>query len=251
LFLNKTIYARHTTPHTLTNPALIPTKKFLFIIYPDLYPEVLNRFHYRLALPLLYILSSTAEMPKSIRYNPSMSKYFTGNGDQGSTGTLGKNRIPKSHARIRAVGAIDEASAALGMARSTAGNEDLDQLIQNIQTDLYKIMSQIVLEKPDPEKFPDLPAERVAWLEKTIKQYQDQVQDPKGFILPGNDPGSAVLSLTRAIIRRAEREVVDLDQSALLISKTALPYLNRLSSLIFVLELFIANKITPASPKKS
>jgi cob(I)alamin adenosyltransferase len=112
-------------------------------------------------------------------------------------------------------------------------------------------MSQIVLEKPDPEKFPDLPAERVAWLEKTIEEYQDQVQDPGGFILPGSNPGSAVLSMARAIIRRAEREVVELEQSQLLISKTALPYLNRLSSLLFVLELFIADNITHASPKKS
>jgi cob(I)alamin adenosyltransferase len=180
-----------------------------------------------------------------------MKKIYSGKGDQGTTSLLGESLVPKSHPRIRAVGALDEASAALGLARSTAGNEDLNQLIQAIQKDLYQIMSQIVLEKTDPEKFPDLPAERISWVEKMIEKYQKGLQDPKGFILPGDNPGSASLSLARTIIRRAEREIVELDQTGLLRSKTALPYINRLSSLCFVLELFTGENITPASSKSS
>jgi cob(I)alamin adenosyltransferase len=180
-----------------------------------------------------------------------MTKYYTNTGDKGSTSLLGKTRVPKSHPRIRAVGAIDEASANLGFSRATLADAELDQIIQTIQLDLYRIMSQIVLEEPDPEKFPDLPAERITWLEEIIDKYQTAFQDPKGFILPGDNPGSASLSMARTVVRRAEREVVDLEQSGLLYSKTALPYLNRLSSLCFVLELHTSNQITPVSSKKT
>jgi cob(I)alamin adenosyltransferase len=180
-----------------------------------------------------------------------MTKYYSNTGDKGSTSLLGETRVPKSHPRIRAVGAIDEASANLGFSRSTLNDEDLNQTIQTIQLDLYRIMSQIVLEKPDPDKFPDLPIERVSWLEEMIEKYQTDLQDPKGFILPGDNPGSASLSITRTVVRRAEREVVDLEQSGLFFSKTALPYLNRLSSLCFVLELYTSNQITPVSSKRT
>ena len=148
------------------------------------------------------------------------------------------------------MGALDEASAALGLARSTEGNEVLDELIQEIQRDLYQIMTQVALEEPDPDKFPDLPAERTEWLEENISKFEEGIPDPEGFILPGGNPGSAALSLARTIIRRAEREVVELDQSGMLHSTSALSYLNRLSSLCFVLELHAARKITPASPRK-
>jgi len=178
-----------------------------------------------------------------------MKKIYSGKGDGGTTSLLGESQVPKSHPRIRAVGTLDEASAVLGLARSTTGNQDLDQLIQTIQKDLCQIMSQVVLEKTEPENFPDFPAERISWVENMIEKYQKGLQDPGGFILPGDNPGSATLSLARTVIRRAEREMVELDQAGLLISKTALPYINRLSSLCFVLELFTAEKITPASSK--
>jgi cob(I)alamin adenosyltransferase len=180
-----------------------------------------------------------------------MTKYYSGTGDKGSTSLLGEKKVPKSHPRIRAVGAIDEASAMLGFARSTLADQTTNELIQTIQMDLYRIMSLIVLENPDPDKFPDLPPERISWLEEMIDKYQKNVQDPEGFILPGDNPGSAALSMARTVIRRAEREVVDLEQNNQLNSGTALPYLNRLSSLCFVLELFTAENIIPASPKET
>ena len=180
-----------------------------------------------------------------------MKKIYSGKGDGGSTNLLGENQVSKSHPRIRAVGAVDEASAALGMARAIIGDDKINQLIQSIQVDLYQIMSQIVLEKVDSEKFPDLPVEKISWLENMIEKYQEDLQDPGGFILPGDNPGSASLSLARTVVRRAEREVVELDQAGLLISKTALPYINRLSSLCFILELFSTETITPATPSKS
>ncbi len=180
-----------------------------------------------------------------------MKKYFSGKGDKGSTSLLGVNRVPKSHPRIQAVGAIDEASAALGLARALVDDPDLNQLVKTIQLDLYQIMSLLVLEEPDPEKFPDLPSGQVLWLEELMDKYQKTIQDPEGFILPGDTPISAAFGFARTIIRRAERQVVELDQAGLLHSLGALPYLNRLSSLCFVLELYTSENYNPVSSKKS
>ena len=180
-----------------------------------------------------------------------MKKYFSGLGDQGLTSLLGVNKVPKSHPQIQAVGAIDEASAALGMARALVDDPDLNQLVKTIQLDLYQLMSLLVLEKPDPEKFPDLNPERVTWLETTLQEYQGSFPEPEGFILPGDTKPAAAFGLARTIIRRAERQIVELDQAGLLHSHTALPYLNRLSSLCFVLELYTSVNYTPVSNKKS
>jgi cob(I)alamin adenosyltransferase len=180
-----------------------------------------------------------------------MKKFFSGQGDKGSTGTLGKIRVPKSHPRIRAVGAIDEASAALGMARALADDPELAQVVKSIQLDLYQIMSLVVLESPDPDQFPDLSSDRVAWLEEIIQKYQEIVEDPQGFILPGDTAPAAAFGMARTIIRRAERETVELDQAGMLHSETTLPYLNRLSTLCFVLELFTSENYTPVTNKKS
>ncbi len=169
-----------------------------------------------------------------------MSIFYTSRGDQGKTDQIGKDRIPKSHIRIQTVGALDEASAALGFARAQIPDPAINQLIKTVQLDLYRIMSIVSLEKPDPEKIPDLEVDRVAWLEEKIDHYGSQTQSPKGFILPGENIPSGAIGLARTIIRRAERDLVSLDEEGLLYSETALSYLNRLSSLCFVLELFCA-----------
>jgi cob(I)alamin adenosyltransferase len=178
-----------------------------------------------------------------------MKKYFSGEGDEGSTGLLGESRVPKSHIRIQAVGAIDEASATLGLARAMVDDHELNQIIQSILKDLYQIMSLIVLESPDPEKFPDLDPERVAWLEESIQHYQEKVPETREFIMPGDTKLSAVFGIARTIVRRAERNIVELDQAGFLLSETALAYLNRLSSLCFVLEMYTSENLTPIAKK--
>ena len=169
-----------------------------------------------------------------------MKKYYTAKGDEGLTDQLGKTRLSKSHLRIRAVGALDEASAALGMARATINLPQFHELIKTIQHDLYRIMTQVSLETPDPDKFPDLEPDRLTWLEKQISHFGDPLERPKVFILPGENLPSAAMGMARTIIRRAEREAVASQESGLLFSATALPYLNRLSSLCYVLELLFA-----------
>lgn len=169
-----------------------------------------------------------------------MKKFYTSRGDQGKTDQLGKNRVSKSHIRIQTVGSLDEASAALGFARAQASDETIDQLIKTIQTDLYQIMAVVVQEEPETLNIPDLETDRVTWLESTINEYGSQSETPKGFILPGENLPSATFGLARTVVRRAERDLVALNEEGLLFSETALSYLNRLSSLCFVLELLYA-----------
>jgi cob(I)alamin adenosyltransferase len=85
-----------------------------------------------------------------------MKNFYSSEGDDGTTGLLGEERVLKNHPRVQAVGAVDEASAALGLARAQADNPDLNQLVKNVQEDLFQIMTLLVLVKPNPEKFPDL-----------------------------------------------------------------------------------------------
>ncbi len=172
-----------------------------------------------------------------------MAEYYTSRGDQGETDQLGKNRISKSHIRIQCLGALDEASAALGLARAQAKDPDLHKITREIQSDLYRIMTLAALEEPNPEKFPDLKSERISWLEEVTDQYGNRTESPKGFILPGENLPSAAYGLARTVIRRAERCLVELNELRLLYSAASLPYLNRLSSFCFVIELYLSQNL--------
>ncbi|HDD62731.1 MAG TPA: cob(I)yrinic acid a,c-diamide adenosyltransferase [Chloroflexi bacterium] len=169
-----------------------------------------------------------------------MNKFYTSRGDQGKTDQIGKDRLSKSHIRIQTVGALDEASAALGFARAQISDPAINELIKTIQMDLYRMMSIVVQKEPDLEKIPDLEPGRVAWLEEKIDHYGSLTDSPREFILPGENLPSGAIGMARTIVRRAERDLVSLAEAGMLFSETALSYLNRLSSLCFVLELFCA-----------
>lgn len=167
-----------------------------------------------------------------------MTTYYTGKGDDGTTGLLGKERVPKHHPRIKAVGAIDEASAFLGMARSHARRADLDGVIKAVQRDLYRIMPVITATEESEERFPGIERGRVDWLEEQIEGFGKDTEAPQAFILPGDTPGAAAFAVARTVTRRAERHVVQLQDEGLIDAPEILAYLNRLSSLCFVLELY-------------
>ncbi|MCJ7715045.1 MAG: cob(I)yrinic acid a,c-diamide adenosyltransferase [Anaerolineales bacterium] len=167
-----------------------------------------------------------------------MKKFYTSEGDDGTTGILGQERFPKNHPRIQAVGAVDEASAALGFARAQTEDTEINHLVKKIQEDLYQMMSLLVLEKSNPDKFPELKKSQVEWLEQMVDHYGVLVAPPQGFILPGESITSAAYGVARTIVRRAERAVSALNEDRLLIFENIIPYLNRLSSLCFVLELY-------------
>ena len=167
-----------------------------------------------------------------------MPDYYSGEGDDGSTGLLGSERVPKYHLRPTAFGRVDEASAALGLSRATALSGETKSVVREVQKDLYAIMVELAAVPEQEEKFQRLEASRLAWLEGQLESFGDRVNMPKDFILPGDSLPAAALDLARTVVRRAERQVVRLDHVSKLSNPTILPYLNRLSSLCFVLSLW-------------
>ncbi len=163
--------------------------------------------------------------------------FYTAKGDDGTTGLLGDGRVPKYHVRMEAIGALDEASAALGLARAQCSAPQTGPILLEAQRDLYKLMAEVAATPENAQRFHFINEERVNWLEKQTDELSTVVEMPKEFILPGDTLGGATLSMARAIVRRAERCVVNLFDDEVVINPDLQRYLNRLSSLCFVLEL--------------
>jgi cob(I)alamin adenosyltransferase len=166
-----------------------------------------------------------------------MEKLYTSTGDDGFTGLLGEGRVPKYHPRTEAVGALDEASAALGLARATCENPKSKLLLLEIQRDLYHIMAEISATPENAVKFRKITPQRVSWLEGEVDALTASVELPREFILPGDTQSGACLALGRTITRRAERWLARLLHDHEIENGELLRYLNRLSSLCFILEL--------------
>jgi cob(I)alamin adenosyltransferase len=170
-------------------------------------------------------------------YNFNMSPFYTRTGDDGKTGLLGKGRLPKYHPRIEALGALDEASAALGLSRALCQVAQSKNTLMDIQRDLYAIMTEIATTPENEDCFRTLGLPRVQWLESQADTLSTLVPPPTEFILPGDSLSGAALALTRTIVRRAERMVAELVDAGEIKNLIILQYLNRLSSLCFALEL--------------
>ena len=178
--------------------------------------------------------------------------FYTAKGDDGTTGLLGEGRVPKYHVRMEAIGALDEASAALGLARAQCSAPQTAPILLAAQRDLYKLMAEVAATPENAQRFHFIDEARVKWLEEQTDGLSSIVEMPKEFILPGDTLGGAALSLARAIVRRAERCVVSLFDEDEVINPDLQRYLNRLSSLCFVLELLenqnAGKKTTLAKP---
>ncbi len=166
-----------------------------------------------------------------------MPTYYTGKGDDGTTGWLGEGRIPKFAPRPEACGTVDEASAALGVARSLAGTPAVAEAVIQVQRDLYHLMAEIASPKETSTRFRVVDGSRVRWLEDQIEGFGRQIELPSEFVVPGDSPAGAAFDLARTIVRRAERLIARLRTEGELENPDLLSYLNRLSSLCFVLEL--------------
>jgi cob(I)alamin adenosyltransferase len=167
-----------------------------------------------------------------------MPHFFTGSGDDGTTGLLGSERVPKHHPRPEANGAVDEASAALGVARSAARSAETASVILEAQRDLYHLMAEVASPRATASKFRRIDADRVAWLEGKLEAFGSRLEMVKDFVVPGDSASAAALDLARTVVRRAERQVSRLQHAGDLENPHLLRYLNRLSSLCFVLELW-------------
>jgi len=163
--------------------------------------------------------------------------FYTRTGDDGTTGLLGDGRVAKTHPRIEALGALDESSAALGLARAQTRDPRCEPILREAQRDLYKLMAEVAATPENADKFRAIDAARVHWLEAQTDSLSAALTMPRAFILPGDTPAGAALSLARAVIRRAERRVVELAEAREIENAELVRYLNRLSSLCFALEL--------------
>jgi len=185
-------------------------------------------------------------------YNYTVTPLYTKTGDDGYTGLLGDDRVPKDHPQIEAIGTVDEVTAALGVVRATCRAPEIASIIVEVQRDLYKLMIELAASPKNTERFPRIDNNRVTWLEQTIDRIGKQVEIPNEFILPGDSPGGAALDLARTVIRRAERRVTGLLNNGIIQNNDIIRYLNRLSSLCFTLELLenkAAGKNTPTLAK--
>jgi len=162
-------------------------------------------------------------------------KWYTGTGDDGYTGVLGRERVPKYAIRPDAYGTVDEVSAFLGLARAQACDARVRGLIIAIQRDLYCMMGDLATVPESATRPPWLAADRLDWLEAQTDALGAEVEMPRAFIVPGDSIGGATLDIARTVARRAERLVSRLAHEGELRDDVPLKYMNRLSSLLFVL----------------
>jgi cob(I)alamin adenosyltransferase len=165
-----------------------------------------------------------------------MPKFYTATGDDGTTGLLGEGRVKKYDPRMETLGTLDELSAALGLARSIS-LKTTGVVLKEIQVELYKIMAEVAATNEQQAQFRQITPQSVEELENRIQEFSDGLADPKGFILPGDTQASASISMARAVARRAERRVAKLLDIKVIENEQLVRFLNRLSSLLFVMEL--------------
>ena len=165
-----------------------------------------------------------------------MTRLWTGKGDDGTSGLLYGGREPKTSARFEAIGAVDEAQAAIGVARAEVRDRPgLDEVLVAVERDLWVLMGELATDDANRAKLeagrslvsPDM----VAGVERAIEEAAAGFELPAEFVVPGQDRASALLDLARTVVRRAERTAAAVAADG----SSVIPYLNRLSSLLWTL----------------
>jgi len=162
-------------------------------------------------------------------------RVYTKKGDDGTTGLFYGGRVRKDSELPRAYGAVDEAQAVLGLARVAAGPGELDSMLVAIMRDLWVLMAELATLPENRSKLsPGASAvtqEMIDRLESTIDGLDERFDPPTEFVVPGEDAVSAWLDLGRTVVRRAERHALSAAEPPSLV----VPYLNRLSDLLWTL----------------
>ena len=164
-----------------------------------------------------------------------LSKIYTRTGDDGTTGLGDGTRVPKTHARIEAYGAVDETNSALGVVLAVAGLPgDIAEVLTRIQHELFDLGGELAV-----PGLRSITSEHIARLEQDLDRLNAPLPPLKEFILPGGGPASSACHLARAIARRAERRTWTLAQTETVAHEVP-QYLNRLSDLLFVIARVLA-----------
>src|ERR1700686_422182 len=168
-----------------------------------------------------------------------LNKIYTRTGDDGTTGLGSGERRKKYDLRVAAYGTLDEANAAIGIARlHTANDVTFDAALSRIQNDLFDVGADLCT--PGKGRGPDgarltVTQAQVDWLESENARPKAEPGPLKSFVLPGGSPAAAYLHLARTICRRAERLIAELkDKRGELVGDEVLKYVNRLSDFLFV-----------------
>jgi cob(I)alamin adenosyltransferase len=180
-----------------------------------------------------------------------MPRIFTKTGDDGTTGLLYGGRISKAHPVADACGSVDEAVAALGLARAHARDPALVASVLRIQRELFVLGADLSTNpaertrlEPGVSLVTDEMVERLeTWIDELVLAHPL----PTAFVVPGANEVSAGLDVARGVVRRAERRVVELRDAGTEVNDAAARYLNRLSDLLFVLARIEAGETEPLS----
>jgi len=163
-------------------------------------------------------------------------KIYTKTGDKGQTSLIGGKKVSKSHIRIEAYGSVDELNSYIGLLAAYTINEPYSHFLTAQQHKLFNIGSSLALENPSDISFemPHVIHDDVYQIEKEIDMLTELLEPLKNFILPGGHREVAFCHIARCVCRRAEREVVKLNEAAQ-VDEVIIHYLNRMSDYLFVL----------------
>jgi cob(I)alamin adenosyltransferase len=174
-------------------------------------------------------------------------RIYTRKGDDGTTGLLFGGRVRKDSPIPVACGDVDEAQAALGMARAGASpGDELDGLLVGLERDLWMLMAELATAPEHRDRLVAgrtlVTAEMVGALEIMIDELGARFEPPTEFVLPGQMPVAAALDLARTVVRRAERSALGVAAPG----SHAVPYLNRLSDLLWAMARWQEGEALPA-----
>lgn len=163
-------------------------------------------------------------------------KVYTRKGDDGTTGLFHGGRVSKDSAAPMAYGDVDEAQAALGLARAAAPRDgELDRLLVRLERELWVLMAELATDPANHDKLEAgaslVTDEMVAALESEIDAVSERFDLPAEFVVPGQNEIAARLDVARTVVRRAERSAMAVARP----QSQVLPYLNRLSDLVWTL----------------
>jgi len=183
-------------------------------------------------------------------------KIYTRSGDGGRTGLFGGRRVVKHHGRLEAYGALDELNAHLGLFAAGSDDGELTRLAREIQDRLFDLGAHLATPSEAAKAaavLPDLHPSLVEDMERTIDRLESDLPPLTQFVLPGGNEDAARLHVARAVCRRAERATSRLGARTAL-HPVVLPYLNRLSDLLFVMArtavLRAGDREIPWTPKR-
>lgn len=167
-----------------------------------------------------------------------LTKIYTKTGDKGRTRLGDMSEVGKTDIRVEAYGSVDEANAAIGLARVALASSPLDDVLARIQNELFDLGADLCV--PDTGEDPGfeplrVTAKQVAALESAIDDWNAKLEPLDSFILPAGSEAAARLHVARTICRRAERRTVALAEADERLNPDTVRYLNRLSDLLFVL----------------